>query len=232
MYDNVTAETFAGASQYMLYNSMHYAILNNRLDHVQLIHECGADLTKDGVTWLNQAALEGHMDIIKYLHEQGVNPDDEKCEGLLWGAASGKLNIVKYFYPPDAKVTAQHLEAMGFAQGNGHLSVVKYLHERGVELNVDNGDGFKWAVWNNHLSVVEYMLKHVVYPVKFIYNLAYHSTCSDPQILDMLDKIVKDAKEAKLREENKRRAEEFAIYMQTRKESELNKELERLNNGI
>jgi ankyrin repeat protein len=123
------------------YTPIHWAVEENNLSTVKLLHKNGADLQvleEEGCTPLYMAAADGYIDIVKYLIKNNVDVDKTgDCTPLCIASVSGYDEIVDLLLKSGAEI--DHVDNDGktplyYAIINDNINTVKLLINKKADL--------------------------------------------------------------------------------------------------
>ena len=103
------------------------AAKNNRLDHVMIALEKGANIHMSHDQALRYSSNGGYLDVVKFLVKKGANIHAVEDYALRSASSYGHLDTVKYLVEFGADIHARNNQALKYAKGSKHLEIVKYL---------------------------------------------------------------------------------------------------------
>jgi ankyrin repeat protein len=124
------------------YTPIHWAVKENKLSTVELLHKNGANLEileEDGFTPLSIAAAEGYIKIVNYFVKNNVDVDKtEDCTPLCMASVYGYDEIVNLLIKSGAEVDYVDNDgktSLYYAIINNNINIVKLLINEKANLN-------------------------------------------------------------------------------------------------
>lgn len=105
----------------------------------------------EGFTAVHDAILSGRLDLVEYLVSCGANLESPVGVALCLAAVKGIPEIVTYLLSRDVSLetpkTFPHGNAVGAACMSGNVEIIRILVEKGCKVNVKDEDGTFPLVW-------------------------------------------------------------------------------------
>ncbi len=144
----------SNGDEYLIDGSM-----NNRLDHMIISLNIGANIHARNDIAVKMASKNGHLDIVKYLVSEGANIRARDDIALMYASSGGHIDVVKYLVSNGANIHTKDDNPLRGASSGGHIEVVKYLVGLGADIHAKYDEALRYSSNYGHIEVVKYLVE-------------------------------------------------------------------------